>query len=905
MWVSREVEWWLANRNTSKMLIVLTDGDLLWDPAAHDFDRQKTTALPEALFGKLYEEPLYVDLRWARDADQQSLRNTRFRAAILDLAATLQGKPKDELDGDDVREHRKTRRIAGSAIFMLMLLMVAALAAASIALHQSHIARSRELAANARTELTIDPELSLILAKAAVEESGTEQAQAALREALLNSNVRLVQRGHTREVTNALFSGEAAVSVSFDKQVLVWDAQTGKIKYNFPGHRAVVCGKEIVTAGESEIGLWSLADGHQIRSLPPSGLIDDIAFSPDCQWIATAGRDKAARLFRAATGEPVGPVLQDPDILTHVSFSPDSRLLVTNRIYNRTDVWTVPAGELVLSSPGYATAFSPDVQQLVVGSADNSGVRIWDMTTRQLLSTESVQPGSINSVAFSPDGSLFVTAGTDHTARVWDAKRFRPVAVLSGHTDSVESAVFGHHGKLIVTASADKTARVWVAHTGELVAELRGHDGQVNTAVFSEDDRRVLTSSEDGTARLWSTGMADPILEFTEAGIPEQFQDPSLLAILEMASNTGLIEGFRTVHQVAFSADGQLALLAADTDTTEVWRFQTGKRLAQVPGTLAALSPDTQLLATGSQDGTIRIFQTDGGEVVRELGSHHDLVSGLAFSPDGKLIGSAGEDGSAQIYRVDSGELMARLDGHTEALSGLWFSADGTRVLTTSFDHTAILWLLPDGRKTATWQHDESVTVAAFSADGRLAATADWGGVAKVWEIASGNLVAELKGHTDSINDIHFNSNGDRLLTASSDGTARVWQLDDRSPFTSVFILRGHTDALYKAVWSKDERFIATASNDYHIRLWEASTGRLLTLISTHADAVYDIAFSPDGAYLMSGSEDGSAHIYACEVCAPTDRLLELAAARITRPPTELEIRNFGLEKFADSFKSP
>ena len=109
--------------------------------------------------------------------------------------------------------------------------------------------------------------------------------------------------------------------------------------------------------------------------------------------------------------------------------------------------------------------------------------------------------------------------------------------------------------------------------------------------------------------------------------------------------------------------------------------------------------------------------------------------------------------------------------------------------------------------------------------------------------------------------------------------------------------MRGHTQHLYKAVWSPDERFIATASQDYSIRLWEGTTGRLLTVLGTHTDAVYDIAFSPDGAYFMSGSEDGTAHIYACEVCVPVDRLLALAERRITREPTALEIRNFGLQQ--------
>jgi WD40 repeat protein len=216
-------------------------------------------------------------------------------------------------------------------------------------------------------------------------------------------------------------------------------------------------------------------------------------------------------------------------------------------------------------------------------------------------------------------------------------------------------------------------------------------------------------------------------------------------------------------------------------------------------------------------------------------------------------------------------------------------------VLTAGFDGTAILWQLPEGRKSANWQHGKPVMTASFSADGRLAATAGDAGIAKVWEVATGRLVGELRGDEGDISDIHFNSSGDRLLTASSDGTARLWRLD-RNAGETEFVMRGHTQHIYKAVWSPDERFIATASQDYFIRLWEGSTGRLLTTLGTHTNAVYDIAFSPDGAYLMSGSEDGTAHIYACEICASTDRLLSLAETRITRQPTDLEIRNFGLK---------
>jgi TIR domain len=142
-WVGKEVAWWLGHREPRTFLILLTDGDIAWDEAARDFDWTRTTAVPAQLAGAFREEPLYSDLRWASSSDQLSLRHVRFRAAVLDIAATLLARPKDELDGDDVRQHRITRRIAWSAVAALVLLTLFATAGATIAVQQRNLAVER------------------------------------------------------------------------------------------------------------------------------------------------------------------------------------------------------------------------------------------------------------------------------------------------------------------------------------------------------------------------------------------------------------------------------------------------------------------------------------------------------------------------------------------------------------------------------------------------------------------------------------------------------------------------------------------------------------------------------------------------------------------------------------------
>src|SRR5262249_37492390 len=135
------VEYWLRSNPPNRLLIVLTAGEMQWDRAAGGFNAASTTALPELLLRKFTDEPLYLDLRWAHEEAHLSLSHPRFRDAVAELAATLHGRPKDELVGEDVLQHRRALRIAWSAAATLAVLAVASVIAAVVAFQQRNIAQ--------------------------------------------------------------------------------------------------------------------------------------------------------------------------------------------------------------------------------------------------------------------------------------------------------------------------------------------------------------------------------------------------------------------------------------------------------------------------------------------------------------------------------------------------------------------------------------------------------------------------------------------------------------------------------------------------------------------------------------------------------------------------------------------
>src|SRR5262249_46918676 len=171
-WVEREVAWWLEPRPIDRLLIVLTGGELVWDDSPRDYDWKRTTAITPLLSGRFSDEPLHVDLRWARSADDVSLRHSQFRAAALDVAATLHGRPKDDLDGEDVRLHRAARRLATAAVCLLAALTVVAGGAAYVAHHQAQVA--------ARRRQEADRERRIAQARQLAAEAEVARAHAAL-----------------------------------------------------------------------------------------------------------------------------------------------------------------------------------------------------------------------------------------------------------------------------------------------------------------------------------------------------------------------------------------------------------------------------------------------------------------------------------------------------------------------------------------------------------------------------------------------------------------------------------------------------------------------------------------------------------------------------------------------------
>ncbi len=310
------------------------------------------------------------------------------------------------------------------------------------------------------------------------------------------------------------------------------------------------------------------------------------------------------------------------------------------------------------------------------------------------------------------------------------------------------------------------------------------------------------------------------------------------------------------VHAIAISPDGQFLASGSNDKTIKLWQLSTGKLVRQLGRWFSghssmvhslAFSPislnasyqgesgksatpadlNSGILASGSWDNTIKLWDFNTGKEIRTLIGHTNWVNSVAFSPDGKLLVSGSADCTIKLWQVHTGIEIQTLTGHSDPVSSVAYSP----------------------RTATTTKNQERQLVASGSNDYTI----------KLWQAYTGRNICTLIGHDFFVNCIAFSHDGELIASGSGDNTIKLWHVNTGK---EIRILTGHSDSVWSVAFSRDRQFLASGSWDNTIKLWHLHSGREVSTLTGHSSYVRCVAFSPDGQTLVSGGDDDTIKIW-------------------------------------------
>lgn len=463
--------------------------------------------------------------------------------------------------------------------------------------------------------------------------------------------------------------------------------------------------------------------------------------------------------------------------------------------------------------------------------------------------------GWIRDIEFSPDGNQFAVATTTGI-RIYDSHTGKEVNSFDGHMGGAYAISYSQDGQLLASAHQDLTIRLWEP-TRETqkdpIPTLRGHKAEIYAITFSHDYNSTMlaSASADKTIRLWN---------------PHTSVDKEkLIAILPYKDS---------VRNVEFSSDNRMLAGGSDDGIIQVWDAGTADRIYEFKEHTDSVqsvhfSHNRTELVSASLDGTAILWSLvgEGGKLYSPI-QHNTPVYAVKFSPDGTTFATGSKDKLIRLWDTNTAKRNLTLTGHKDSVRDFDFSPDGSTLVSGSPDGKIFVWDIVGARtRIEISGHTGGIKTLAYTEDNRIRACGTGlDGKLRLWDAGTSSELSILREHTGLTNAVTFSKNGKIIASGGSeDGTIflsdvlKVLENNEGIGTNSLLnTLTGNTHGITALALSLADTTLASGGADGRIHLLDVATRRTLKILRGAQSTITALTFAVDGTHLFSGEENGT-----------------------------------------------
>ncbi|XP_037316111.1 apoptotic protease-activating factor 1 [Pungitius pungitius] len=519
--------------------------------------------------------------------------------------------------------------------------------------------------------------------------------------------------------------------------------------------------------------LWNLnKPSSQNTMFGHSEPVNHCCFSPDDKHLSTSSNDGTVKLFH------VSPANEWKTINVRAAFAESEEEVLV-----KCSTWTADGKRIICAARNAALVFDVETADMLLEirtnrlstvqychacptsnllaiAFSNYAVELWDLEANKKMADCSGHLSWVHRVQFSPDGSQLLSCSADQTVRLWETKKVHTTSAICLKRDS--DVLF--NDEEIIVSAADNCNRLQVrdGRTGSVLFQSEEKPSRIRCTCMCKQPSAVALGQEDGTVQV--------------------LEVPSGRLLATLLGHT------KTVLHCRFGQSGQTLLTSSEDTTIRVWRWQSGEcRVLQghkeQVRCFSPLPGDTKLLSW-SFDGTVKMWDVDRGEKLRDIEAHRGAILSCRVSPDGRLFATTSADSTAKLWHSESWECVHTLSGHQDCVRSCRFSWDGRRLATGDDNGEIRLWSVAegsllricsrDGKDAMDSLHGGWVTDLHFSPDDALLVST--GGYIKWWDVETGEALQTFFTTGTALKRIHVSSDFSTFVTIDSIGILYILQ---------------------------------------------------------------------------------------------------------------------------------